>query len=169
LSRNNHSTTVHVTFCIALLLLAGCGKSEHFNDLQLFIKQTREHVLTLPRNKIASIVEPVATTYSSSALRSPFSDAALPVSARVGMHPLNAFALSMLKLVGTLGDESKMWAVILAPDNSIYQVAVGDEIGDRYGKINKIYSDRMEVVEQVVDDAKQKTERIVTLQLKDGS
>ena len=74
-------------------------------------------------------------------------------------------------MVGTLGQKNQKWALVLAPDNLIYRVAVGNYLGKHYGKILEINKEGLNISEVVPDrrGGWQKRTANLPLQTKDAS
>ncbi len=53
-------------------------------------------------------------------------------------EPLESFPLDALRMVGTLEQEGQTWAIIQAPDQTVTRSALGNYIGQNYGRINNI-------------------------------
>ena len=93
---------------------------------------------------------PKPVVFETNSSRSPFEAAEDTTvrnaanSSQIAMHPLEGFTLSALKFKGTVTQGTQTLAFILAPDNKLYQVKLGDIIGDHYGKIIHIYADRID-------------------------
>ena len=68
-------------------------------------------------------------------------------------------------LVGTVTKGKNYVAYIVTPDNLIYQVKEGDIIGDQHGKVVKIESSKMKIVEEDMANGEKSMQRMVTLQL----
>jgi type IV pilus assembly protein PilP len=154
---------------ISALLLVSCGSNRHIRDLQQF-------VANLNTSAAATVIKakfqpPPPVTFEITSGRSPFEPSSETIKATnpglVSLHPLQGYALTALKFKGTVIQDNITLAFLLAPDDKLYQVKLGDIIGDHYGKIIHIYPDRIEVAEQALDNTKQMTTRIVTLQRKD--
>ncbi len=60
---------------------------------------------------------------------------------------LDRYPLEQLKLMATVNTTSPPWAFILAPNHKIYQVTLGEVVGDHQGKIIKIHADTIEIAE----------------------
>ena len=75
----------------------------------------------------------------------------------------------MLRFVGTVTQNGDTVAFITAPDSRIYQIKVGDVIGDRQGKVVTIDADRISLIEQSAEDGPAGMKRVVTLKLKETS
>lgn len=79
-------------------------------------------------------------------------------------EPLEAFPLESLKMVGTLEQDKKTYALIRA-DTNLYRVAAGNYLGTNFGKITDISETEVTVKELVQDAGGDWTERTSSLQL----
>lgn len=164
----------HTLRCMILLfiqtnLLIGCGRAGDFKDLQNYITQLKQ---TKPKIEKKNVVEelqfPHATIYQGHSFRGPFAGTETMTTGKANLsNPLLGYPLNILRFVGTSTQGSKTLAYILTPDNMIYQVKIGDVIGDRYGKIINIIPNELKIVESHSENGKLKEEEIV-LQLKDN-
>lgn len=64
-------------------------------------------------------------------------------------EPLEAFPLDSLKMVGTIGAKGSVEALIKDPQGVIYQVHVGDYMGQNYGHVIQVTSSEVDLVELV--------------------
>lgn len=151
--------------CVVLMsLLAGCGNDD-FSDLNRYIAEVKhrpkETIKPLPEIKI---IEPFM--FKPDNLRDPFKPLEQPeqaqgmdVSSDSGIKPdtarrkeeLEAFPLDGLRMVGTVNIKSTQWGLVKASDSTIYRVKVGNYMGKNYGKIIRIVSDKIELMEIVSD------------------
>lgn len=83
-------------------------------------------------------------------------------------EPLEAFPLDNMAMVGSVKKKSGEYA-LLKVDNLLYQVKVGDYIGQNYGKITKISETEVTVREIVQDAAGEVIERPTSLQLQESA
>lgn len=65
-------------------------------------------------------------------------------------EPLEFFPLDQLRVVGTLGKQDDLWALISAPDG-VHRVSTGNYIGQDFGKITSITNRGIEIREIVSD------------------
>lgn len=164
MTRRNTRVALQVS-CVALLaLLAGCGNDD-FSDLNRYISEVKarpkEAIKPLPEIKV---IEPFM--FKPEGLRDPFKPLEQPeqaegvdISAGSGIKPdttrrkeeLEAFPLDGLRMVGTLNMKSNLWGLVKASDGTIYRVKVGNYMGKNYGKIIRIVSDKIELMEIVPD------------------
>lgn len=149
---------------ILMALLAGCGNDD-FSDLNHYIAEVKarpkEPIKPLPEIKV---IEPFM--FKPEGLRDPFKPLEQPeqaegvdVSTGSGIKPdtsrrkeeLEAFPLEELRMVGTIDMKSSLWGLVKAGDGTIYRVKVGNYMGKNYGKIIRIVSDKIELMEIVPD------------------
>lgn len=157
-------TLMKFSGALLVLILSGCGNDD-FSDLDSFIKmelaKPKGPIEPLPEIKV---VEPFI--FKPEGLRDPF----LPLeqSEQVdgednvegsGLKPdtsrpkeeLEAFTLDSLRMVGTVNMKGGLWGLVKASDGTIYRVQVGNYMGKNYGKIIRIVSDKIEVMELISD------------------
>jgi len=150
------------TCCIALI--GGCANDD-FSDLSRFIAEEKAKpkgaIEPLPEIKV---VEPFI--FNPEGLRDPFTPLeqtaeteGASVAASSGIKPdlsrpkeeLEAYSLDSLRMVGTVNAKMGLWALVKASDGTVYRVKVGNYMGKNYGKIIRIVSDKIEVMEMVSD------------------
>ncbi len=126
-----------------------------------------------PQDYVADgAIEPFNATKLTQALRRDSaqiaSNAALiaPEMAR-RKEPLEAFPLDAMVMVGSL-DKSGVPTALLKVDNLVYQVKVGNYLGQNYGKIIKITETAIQLREIVQDATGDWIERMATLDLQEG-
>ncbi len=160
------------------LLLAAC--SANHEELQLWMEQQRREVkpsvtpLQPPRKfnpqpyVSAQAVEPFSNQKLTVAIkqesRNPSSLLAGEVNRR--KEPLEAFPLDSMRMVGSLAKSGQPFA-LLRVDNLLYQVKVGDHLGQNYGRITRIAETDIALREIVQDAAGEWIERIGSLQLQE--
>lgn len=81
-------------------------------------------------------------------------------------EPLESFPLDGMSMVGSFSKAGLPFA-LLKVDNLLYQVKVGDYLGQNYGRVMKIGETDLTLREVVQDAAGEWTERISTLQLQE--
>lgn len=168
---------------LASLLLAGCGSSGE-DDLRQWMSELRS--TTKPR--VSPLTEPkqfFPQAYSSESGVEPFnslkltqalrrdstqlaSNAALiaPEMAR-RKEPLEAYPLDVMAMVGSLG-KTGVPTALLKVDNLLYQVRVGNYLGQNYGRITLINESSIQLREIVQDATGDWVERTATLDLQEG-
>ena len=162
----------------ALALLAAC--SAETEELQQWMDQQRREAkpnvtpLQAPTKfnpepyTMAQAVEPFSTQKLSVALkqeaRQPNSVLAAELNRR--KEPLEAYPLDSMSMVGSVAKQGRPFA-LLRVDNLLYQVKVGDYLGQNYGRITGIAETEIALREVVQDAAGEWTERPATLQLQE--
>jgi type IV pilus assembly protein PilP len=81
-------------------------------------------------------------------------------------EPLEAFPMDSMSMVGSVTKNGQQYA-LLRVDNLLYQVKVGDYLGQNYGKITRISETEVSLREVVQDAAGEWIERTSTLQLQE--
>lgn len=174
--------------CLAVVVfavgfLAGCGPSgeeEIRTWMQELRASIRPHVvpLTEPKQFIPqnyegeSGMDPFNVAKLTQALRRDSAQASAgsslvsPEMAR-RKQPLEAYPLDAMTMVGSL-DKAGMPTALLRVEKLLYQVRVGDYIGQNYGKIVKITETGMQIREIVQDVSGDWVERMTTLDLQEG-
>ncbi len=153
---------IRLLLLAAPLLVAACSGTEH-DDLRAWV----DKVKTRPGGKIKPIpeVKPYDTfVYVEDDLRDPFSpyfEEVRQPAANPGLRPdmnrkreaLEEFPLDSLKYVGTLEKKGKLWALIAAPDNTVYRVQVGNHLGKNFGEIVEINENQIKIKEIIPNGA----------------
>lgn len=81
---------------------------------------------------------------------------------------LEAFPLDVMRMVGSLNKKGEVTA-LLKVDNLLYQVRVGNYLGQSYGRITRITENSIQLREIVQDAAGEWVEKSTTLDLQEGS
>ena len=169
-------------FC--LMLVAGCSSSDQ-EELQQWMTEQRNQT----RSRVDRLPEPTKFTpqaYSQEGAVEPFSNQKLaqalkrdssqatvnaalisPELAR-RKEPLEASPLDAVAMVGSLIKLGQPVALVRV-DNLLYQVRVGNYLGQNYGKITKVSETGINLREIVQDAAGEWIERTATLQLQEVS
>jgi len=159
---------------LGCLALAGCAGEQH-SDLKKFVKDSD----SLPRGRIPPLpevkpYEPFA--YNAFNLTDPFRPRKIepPKTAAAGglqpdftrrREPLEAYSLENLKMVGTLQQKNKIYALVKTPDNNLYRVKIGNYMGQNFGHITAISESDIKLKEIVQDSGGSWEEKAQTLQL----
>jgi type IV pilus assembly protein PilP len=144
--------------------VVGCG-DDGFSDLRQYVTEVKARpkgtIEPLPEVKV---VEPFV--FKPEGLRDPFkaiSETEEAEEAQIatgnGIKPdtsrrkeeLEAFPLDSLRMVGTVVMKNNLWGLIKASDKTIYRVQVGNYMGKNYGRIIRILTDKVELMEIVPD------------------
>ncbi len=163
--RNKRELQTIVIILIATLGVFACSGQSHFQDLEDYLSSLKQKNI-FSKNKEQEFPWPTPVTYQSVS-RSPFtaSDEMFLKNGNVS-NPLQAYPLNMLRFVGTVSANGTTYAYIIAPDSKLYQVKVGDELGDHGGHVANISDSEVNVTEQQTDNGKSPGQQTVTLQLK---
>jgi len=167
-----------VLWILALTMLGAC--SAETEELQQWMDQQRREAkpnippVQAPKKfdpepySMAQAVEPFSTQKLSVALkqeaRQPNSVLAAELNRR--KEPLEAYPLDSMSMVGSVAKQGQPFALLRA-DNLLYQVKVGDYLGQNYGRITRIAETEIALREVVQDAAGEWTERPATLQLQE--
>ena len=167
----------------AVLLLTACGSSDQ--ELQAWMTEQRNQ----SRSRVDRIPEPTKFSpqpYTQEGSVEPFSNQKLaqalkrdsnqavvntaliaPELAR-RKEPLEASPLDSVAMVGSLIKTGQPVALVRV-DNLLYQVRVGNYLGQNYGRITKVTETGLSLREIVQDAAGEWIERTATLQLQEVS
>ena len=165
---------------LVALLAAGC-EADH-DELSQWMDQQRRSVkpsvepLAPPKRfdpepyAMIHSVEPFSNQKLAVALRQqsqqPNSMLAAEQSRR--KEPLEAYPLDAMSMVGSVERGGRRYA-LLRVDKLLYQVKVGDYLGQNYGKITKISETDIGLREIVQDAAGEWIERPTTLELQESA
>jgi len=166
-----------VAFCAGVaLLIAGCGGESH-QDLREWMQEqgkgAKGKLDQLPQVKP---YEPFA--YNAFDLPDPFKPRKIePVKGGSNLapdltrrkEPLEAYPLESLQMVGTMQRGRATYALVRTTEKDIYQVKVGNYIGQNFGVIVGITDNEIRLKELVQDGTGDWTERSSTLQLADAT
>ena len=147
----------------SFISLTGCIDDSQYDNLDENMTEFRAGPMvtleSLPNYPSAELFN-----YSAHTLRSPFNlkrqltkDDSLSVAAIAApdedrqQEPLERFDISALSMVGTLGTEAMIWALINDGQGKIYRVSLGNYIGRNLGIIIDIDERELAVLETVRD------------------
>ena len=169
-----------LTMACSLLFLAACGSSDH-EELQQWMSAQRD----ITRPKVVPLQPPTKftpQTYGQEGSIEPFSNQKLVQALKRDSsqatsnaalitpelsrrkEPLEATPLDSVAMVGSLTKAGQPVALVRV-DNLIYQVRVGNYLGQNYGRITSVTEASVVLREIVQDAAGEWTERPATLQL----
>ena len=162
-----------LALCVGVaILLAGCGGQSH-QDLRAWMQEQGKGV----KGKLEPLpeVKPYEPfVYNAFDLPDPFKPRKIePVKGGSKLapdlnrrkEPLEAFPLESLQMVGTLQRGKATYALVRTTEKDIYQVKVGNYMGQNFGVIVGISDAEIRLRELVQDSAGDWTERSSTLQL----
>lgn len=178
MTRLPHSISRLMTAGACVLALGGCGAD--LEELQGWMDQQRREVkpsvepIAPPKQfdpepyALVDAVEPFSAQKLSVALRQEVRqpNSLLAVEMNRRKEPLEAFPLDSMAMVGSVNKQGRQFA-LLRVDNLLYQVKVGDYLGQNYGKITKIDETEVALREIVQDAAGEWIERTSNLHLRD--
>lgn len=168
----------------AVALLSGCGSSSEDEIRQWMVEernQTKPKVTPIPAPKLfkpeaytnASEIEPFSNQKLTQALKRDSAQVAsngalvAPELAR-RKEPLEAFPLDNMSLVGSIVRAGQPVALVKV-DSLLYQVKLGNYLGQSYGRVTKISETEITLREIVQDAVGEWIERVATLQLQEKS
>jgi type IV pilus assembly protein PilP len=166
--------------CITLALCALAACSAEHEELQQWMDQQRREAkpnvppLQPPKKfdpepyAMAQAVEPFSNQKLTVALKQEARQPNSLLSAQLNRRkePLEAYPLDSMAMVGSVSKQGQPFA-LLRVDNLLYQVKVGDHLGQNYGRITKIAETEIALREIVQDAAGEWIERPATLQLQE--
>ena len=175
-----NSRVIRAAGSVLVLAMAVSGCTGEQEELQQWMEQQKREVkpsvlpLSTPKKfdpqpyVAMGSVDPFSTQKLTVALkqeaRAPNSMLAAEINRR--KEPLEAYPLDSMGMVGSVVKEGRQYA-LLKVDNLLYQVKVGDYLGQNYGKIVKITETEIALREIVQDAAGEWTERPSALQLQE--
>jgi len=157
------------------LMLTGCGGGAH-DDLKLWMKDATKdmkgHVPPLPEIKPYA-----AVSYDAGDALDPFKPFGSELEKKGGggglkpdfnrpKEPLESYPLESLKMVGLMQQGTVRHAVIRA-GASIFQVKIGNHLGQNFGVITAITDNEVRIKELVQDPGGDWVERTSTLELQE--
>lgn len=158
-----------------LLLLTACGRG--MGDLQQWVAQEKAKT-GAPLEPLPVIKHFETFEYVADDRRDPFApgfdeeeasaDAGPRPDENRPREPLEMYTLDGLSMVGTLGLEQDMEALVKDPDGVIHRVRGGDYLGQNYGRITAITEDHIELAELVPNGAGGWMERQAKIALADS-
>jgi type IV pilus assembly protein PilP len=167
-----------LTAMALIAVLSGCGADQQ--ELRAWMDQQAREVkpnvtpLQAPKKfdpqpyNAAAAVEPFSNQKLTVALKQEASQPNSLLSAQLNRRkePLEAYPLDSMSMVGSVNKQGLPFA-LLRVDNLLYQVKVGDHLGQNYGRITKIAETEIALREIVQDAAGEWIERPAALQLQE--
>lgn len=149
------------------IMLFTCGHRDNLRDLRAYVDSSQNSIMQNKNKTTFTYTLPTPSTYLITNHRMPFEVKIVQtnVTGAKTAPPLNAYSLSILRFLGTIQENNQIKGIIMTPDGKIFQVKVGDTIGDHYDSIISVTSDKLEI--RVSEPGSPPTQRTVTLQLKD--
>ena len=159
---------------LGLLLLTGCA-----GDPNQELKQWMDDQSKTMKGKVdpLPVVKPyVPFAYNAFDLPDPFKprkiepargSSKLAPDLNRRKEPLEAYPIESLKMVGTLQQKDAMYALVRTNDKNVYQVRVGNYMGQNFGVITGISEGEIKLRELVQDSSGDWAERQSRLLLDD--
>ncbi|MDG0969731.1 MAG: pilus assembly protein PilP [Porticoccaceae bacterium] len=151
-------------FFLTLIFLSGCD--EHNTSL-IDAKLTKIALeKDLPINDLPVFYDQTQYAYKSQTKRDPFSDLKVSMSALSidktpieapdllrKKEPLEFFDLLSFSIVGSIGNESEQWILVVNEEGDFNYVTIGDRIGRDFGEIIDINHSGLVILEKSSDGA----------------
>ncbi|MBA3031521.1 MAG: pilus assembly protein PilP [Gammaproteobacteria bacterium] len=169
-------------FSVLILMLSGCGESQHDDIKQWMVESSRElrgQVLPLPELRPFPIV-----SYEAHDQIDPFSPNRVEPERKGGgggakpdfdrpREQLESFPLESIQFIGVVSNtKSKVKHALVQANGVVYQASKGSYMGQNFGRINEVTDIEIILKEIVQDPSGQTTdwvERRMTLQLQEGA
>ena len=160
---------------ILALALAACSSDVH-DDIKAWMKQStaglKGRVPPLPEIKAFPIV-----SYDAGDQLDPFKPIGIDPEKKVAgggikpdfnrrKEPLESYPLESLKMIGLLQRDKLRHAIVRA-GNAVYQVKIGNYLGQNFGIVTDIKDSEVQIKELVQDPGGDWVERTSTLQLQE--
>lgn len=144
-----------LTYALLGTLLVGCGgQSKNMKQTQEFVEKTQQ-TKSQTVEPLPQFTTPELPQSTPIIQRNPFSPLVENTQLKPDTNhipgPLESFALTDLHYVGILSQSNMQWGLISAPNGAIYSVTIGQYIGQNYGKVTQITSDKIVITETVSD------------------
>jgi Tfp pilus assembly protein PilP len=68
-----------------------------------------------------------------------------PAVNKTFISPVVNYPLSQLTMVGTINNGEQVWGIVRAPDNHVYQVTIGNNIGIEHAQVLQVTSQQITV------------------------
>ena len=163
---------------VVTVLLSACS-ADH-DELRQWMEQQRREIkpnvapLQAPKKfdpqpyTVAQAVDPFSAQKLTVALKQEARQPNSLLSAELNRRkePLEAYPLDSMSMVGSVNKQGQPFA-LLRVDALLYQVKVGDYLGQNYGRITRIAETEIALREIVQDAAGEWIERPATLQLQE--
>lgn len=162
---------------VASVVLVACSGSDHDDLRQWMAEVSKDIKASVPPLPEVTPYEPVP--YDAGNLMDPFKPAKIYPDQKPGggggnrpdfdrpREPLESYPLESLKYVGVLV-KNKIGYAIIQVDGSLFQVKVGNYMGQNFGVITKVSDTEVNLRELVQDPAGDWAERSSTLLLQES-
>ena len=177
---NASKIIVNVMMSGLLFGLVGCGSSNDYKDIEVFMAQVDE----LPKGRIDPL-PPIETippfSYKAGTKRSPFEPPVVikKIDRQGGPQVtpnfnrtkqfLEQFPIGQLAIVGTLAQSGTTFGLVQDGDGGVHRVQPGDFLGTDHGQIDGISETTIDIVEIVPDGTGGWVQRARTVALIGGA
>jgi len=163
----------HLLLFMVSLLFVACSEVD-YSDLDEFVKNSGQG-LRGQMDPVPGVKSHKHFTYDAFDISSPFipRQNELVKNENSGLQPdlerrreaLENFTLDSLKMVGSLQQDEKVFALINSPDGTLHRVSIGNYLGKDFGQIAIISESEITLKEIVQDSVNDWSERISSLML----
>ncbi len=150
--------------CIATMLSA-CNNQADLSDLKAYITEIKIHasgqIEDLPPRQFYQAFgypENNKDPFDSTAIQSKKIKVEVPrvkgivINSQRKREFLESFSLESLKMLGTIQYQQRQWGLLKSTDNQVHRVKVGDYVGSNHGKIIKITTEYIQLLELIPND-----------------
>ena len=81
--------------------------------------------------------------------------------------PREMFDIEVIKVVAIIHDDKQGYASVMLPDGKYYTLVKGTKVGIHGGRVREILSDRVVIMQEVLDFRRRKVEQIRELKLRE--
>jgi len=162
----------YIVLIISMFSLASCSNDQE--DLKAWASQIKAKTVAKSIN-VPALKEYINLPYTAGNMVSPFSPVRVtnavlevPPDGNRTKEPLEAIPLENISFIGLLKQDSKLKGMVKI-DGKVYQVNIGNHIGQNYGTVTGIKEDGLTVKELIKDGENKWTEKIITLPLQQGA
>ena len=149
---------------IGIVLMTGCSERNEFAEMDAKLAEASlDQKVTVDR--LPSFPGQDDYLYQSYGKRNPFSSPVTDMEALAdektkvdapdlsrNKEPLELFGLPSLKVVGSLGDAAKLWALVQDPTGTVTKVKVGDKVGKNFGEVVQVTESKLVIVEKISNE-----------------
>jgi len=153
---------------ISCVSLMGCSDGQHKKEVQQYIASIKAKP-PKPLPPLPPIKQYPMLKYEVANLRSPFEPNTIQdTAAKRPKEVLENFPLDSLHLVGIITRGQQTWGLITAPDGKLYQITIGQHLGQNDGTVVAVHEKHLDIVE-MIEEGDSKTEHHTKLTLWTGS
>ena len=149
---------------IGIVLMTGCSERNEFAEMDAKLAEASlDQKVTVDR--LPSFPGQDDYLYQSYGKRNPFASPVTDMEALAdektkvdapdlsrNKEPLELFGLPSLKVVGSLGDAAKLWALVQDPTGTVTKVKGGDKVGKNFGEVVQVTESKLVIVEKISNE-----------------